>query len=78
MLYPEVRVSVNGVDIFIDFGDGSCFPPNAAERTVARKALMEAIELLDKPAMDEICERDGKIGEQLKPKPEKARLRLVR
>lgn len=73
----EVRVSVGDVDIFIDFGDGSCVVPNKAERAAARKALVEALELLDSRAMGEIAQDDGRVGEVFKP-AERPRLRIVK
>ncbi|GJD41299.1 hypothetical protein [Methylobacterium bullatum] len=68
MSAPQVHVRVGETEIFVDFGDGSCSPPNKAERDVARKALLAALELLDSPAMDEVAAAPGPVGDTFKPK----------
>lgn len=77
MVPTEVRVSVGDVDIFIDFGDGSCVAPNKAEWKVARRALIEALELLDSASMSELAQDAGSVGEVFKPRP-RPRLRVVK
>lgn len=68
-------------EIFIDYGDGSCFPPNIAGREVARRALASALAMIESSAMDELAAWEGlpeTINESIPDRPLRVPLRLVR
>lgn len=75
-----VHVKVGDVEIFGEYDDGTVVVPNAAERKAARKALKNALRVLNSPVMDELAVEPGAVAERFqKPEPApRPRLRLVK